>query len=872
MLKKYQKEAIKRLDTFCNLAQTKPLTQAFREVTNNQYLEIEELNTPYVCMRVPTGGGKTLIATKSLRILVNEYLNKPYHLVFWLAPSDKIVTQTLEALKDKRHFYRQLLDREFDNINVLSTKEAYKQKFDPTQELVIIIGTIQSFRTNNKEGRKFYSENSNYYEMLKNRDVMPSMANVMKLFKPIVILDEAHKSSTGLSLESLLALEPSFLLELTATPVTKTSRAKKIYASNILYTVNATALKKESMIKLPIVLKTVDDVRLVLQESVAKRNYLEELAKLEERDTQRYIRPINLIRAEENRGEDACTYDKIKEILLEMGIKEEEIAIQTGKLKEIDGVDLMRRDCKIRYIITVDALKEGWDCPFAYILSSVSNMESKVAIEQLIGRVLRMPYIEEKSRAELGYSYVYVASKNFESVAESIGDTLVKSGFEAFEAKISIDNSANTNEEISELGGLFGEALFTKQQIDVGSKIDLEALSKPSIAPYVNYNTKTEKLSIVKIPTPSKREAFIKTIQKIVPANKQDEVKKIVEEIQSQNSKIVDMISDFSVPYLMIEDEGEVSLFEESYLYEYMTIDESDIIKNSKLTVDEFNIDITEHIGVIDIVNNKMKINSQKEIEHSLFKQENLSSMVNEHKLGEYKNNALAKRLSITIAKIIRDENEEVLKVISSKELNDFIYLVIVNLEQNRDDVSIQLLISKKYILKRAILQKLKSMIATSKKYSFDKLLETKKFTLNDENVVEFLPNSYEPNPDSRSGEFKKHHYNYVDKFDSYKEEYAVAKYIDSLDEVTTWVRNIAKDHQNGFWLQTSNGKFYPDFIIKLENGKTVVAEYKGEYLKSNDDSKEKEIVGNLWASQSEELEFLMLYKEDYMEKLKGVL
>ncbi len=872
MLKKYQKEAIKQLDTFCNLAQTKPLTQAFREVTNNQYLEIEELNTPYVCMRVPTGGGKTLIATKSLRILVNEYLNKPYHLVFWLAPSDKIVTQTLEALKDKRHFYRQLLDREFDNINVLSTKEAYKQKFDPTQELVIIIGTIQSFRTNNKEGRKFYSENSNYYEMLKNRDVMPSMANVMKLFKPIVILDEAHKSSTGLSLESLLALEPSFLLELTATPVTKTSRAKKIYASNILYTVNATALKKESMIKLPIVLKTVDDVRLVLQESVAKRNYLEELAKLEERDTQRYIRPINLIRAEENRGEDACTYDKIKEILLEMGIKEEEIAIQTGKLKEIDGVDLMRRDCKIRYIITVDALKEGWDCPFAYILSSVSNMESKVAIEQLIGRVLRMPYIEEKSRAELGYSYVYVASKNFESVAESIGDTLVKSGFEAFEAKISIDNSANTNEEISELGGLFGEALFTKQQIDVGSKIDLEALSKPSIAPYVNYNTKTEKLSIVKIPTPSKREAFIKTIQKIVPANKQDEVKKIVEEIQSQNSKIVDMISDFSVPYLMIEDEGEVSLFEESYLYEYMTIDESDIIKNSKLTVDEFNIDITEHIGVIDIVNNKMKINSQKEIEHSLFKQENLSSMVNEHKLGEYKNNALAKRLSITIAKIIRDENEEVLKVISSKELNDFIYLVIVNLEQNRDDVSIQLLISKKYILKRAILQKLKSMIATSKKYSFDKLLETKKFTLNDENVVEFLPNSYEPNPDSRSGEFKKHHYNYVDKFDSYKEEYAVAKYIDSLDEVTTWVRNIAKDHQNGFWLQTSNGKFYPDFIIKLENGKTVVAEYKGEHLKSNDDSKEKEIVGNLWASQSEELEFLMLYKEDYMEKLKGVL
>jgi len=153
-------------------------------------------------------------------------------------------------------------------------------------------------------------------------------------------------------------------------------------------------------------------------------------------------------------------------------------------------------------------------------------------------------------------------------------------------------------------------------------------------------------------------------------------------------------------------------------------------------------------------------------------------------------------------------------------------------------------------------------MIATSKKYSFDKLLETKKFTLN----------SYEPNPDSRSGEFKKHHYRYVDKFDSYKEEYEVAKYIDSLDEVTTWIRNIARDHQNAFWLQTSNGKFYPDFVIKLANGKMVVAEYKGEHLRSNDDSKEKEIIGKLWASKSDELEFVMLYKGEYREALNRVM
>ena len=400
MLKQYQKASIKALDTFCNLAQSRPITQAFKEVTGNQYLEIDEYTTPYVCMRVPTGGGKTVIATKSLRVLANEYLGKAYHLVFWLAPSDKIVTQTLEALKDKRHFYRTLLDKDFDNVNVLSLKDAYRQKFDPTEELVIIVGTIQSFRSKNKEARRFYSENANYYEMLKHRDITPSMENVMKMIKPIIILDEAHKSRTDLSLDNLLGLEPSFILELTATPVTQTSKAKKIYASNILYTVNATALKKESMIKLPIVLKTLDDTRMILHEGIVKRNHLEALAKLEEMHTQRYIRPINLIRADEDRGDDAFTYDKIKQILLEMGIKEEEIAIQTGKLKEIDNVNLLKRECPIRYIITVDALKEGWDCPFAYVLSVVSNMESKTAIEQLIGRVLRMPYVEEKNKTK----------------------------------------------------------------------------------------------------------------------------------------------------------------------------------------------------------------------------------------------------------------------------------------------------------------------------------------------------------------------------------------------------------------------------------------------------------------------------------------
>jgi len=871
MLKKYQKKSIEILDKFCNDCNSSTINKSFKDITSNQYLEIDGYDNPYVCLRVPTGGGKTLIATKSLRILTNEYLNKEYHLIFWLAPSDKIVSQTLDALKDKRNFYRKILDKEFDNINVMSTKESYKQKFDPKNELVIIIGTIQSFRTSSKDGRKFYDENSNYYELLKAYDVKSSLENVMKHFKPIIILDEAHKSSTGLSLERLLDLDPSFILEFTATPIILTNIAKKIYASNILYSVTANELKKESMIKIPILLKTIDDTKLILKESIEKRDYLEQLAKMEMINTDKYIRPINLIRADENRGSNSITYDKIKTILMEdFNILEEQIAIQTGNLKEIDDIDLLSKSCKIRYIITVDALKEGWDCPFAYILSVVSNMESKTAIEQLIGRVLRMPYIEEKNKKELGYSYVYVKSENFENVASTIGDTLIKSGFEEFEAKISINNSRNTNEFIGELGGVFGASLYVDRQIKLDD-IEIENLSKPSIEPYINYNNETKELTIIKMPTASKREAFIRNIQTIVPDNKKDEVKRIVKDLEKLNNDKLDLITDIELPKLLVlEDDKEIE-FEESLILEYIDITDKELIQNSTLTIDEFNLNIDEHIGQIDISNNnKLSIKEVTE-QNSLFdEQENsyVNDVINGYCM-KVDNKSKISKLGVSISKIIRDEDSNIVKVLGSNQLNTFVSLIIMNLIEQRDNINIFICESHEYQLKRAILLKLNKILLESKNISFNKFLDDNKFTTNLDNV--FILNQYKPNEDARSLNFNKHHYKYADKFDS-EEEYTCAKYIDGLPQVTTWIKNISGDFKNSFWLQTSTDKFYPDFIIKLNTSKTIVAEYKGVHLKTNDDTKEKEIIGNVFASVSENIDFVMLYQDDYMEKLENII
>ena len=74
------------------------------------------------------------------------------------------------------------------------------------------------------------------------------------------------------------------------------------------------------------------------------------------------------------------------------GIPAEQIAIKTADINELKNADLLSPNCPIRFIITVNALKEGWDCPFAYILASLANRTSQVDVEQIVGRILRLPY------------------------------------------------------------------------------------------------------------------------------------------------------------------------------------------------------------------------------------------------------------------------------------------------------------------------------------------------------------------------------------------------------------------------------------------------------------------------------------------------
>ena len=391
---------------------------------------------PHICIKVPTGGGKTFMACASVRKIMDAMPSSKPKVVVWLVPSDSILTQTIKNLSDVNHPYRQRLDQDFAGRVGVYTKEMLLngQNFSPDtvrEMLTVCIMSYSSLRINsrNRDVRKVYQENGNLFrfaEYFKDDDVLladtpdTALIQVLRHLEPVVVVDESHNAGSDLSVEMLNNLNPSFVLDLTATPRQN---------SNIISYVDARELKKEHMVKLPVVVYNRTTRQSVIQDAIQLRGSIEQDAIAAEQAGGSYIRPIVLFQAQPRTGENSETYDRIKAMLVSMGIPSEEIAVKTADVDELKNQDLLSRDCKIRYIITVNALKEGWDCPFAYILASLANRTSTVDVEQILGRVLRQPYARNHPSPLLNMSYVLTTSADFHDTINRIVTGLNKAGF-----------------------------------------------------------------------------------------------------------------------------------------------------------------------------------------------------------------------------------------------------------------------------------------------------------------------------------------------------------------------------------------------------------------------------------------------------------
>ena len=378
--------------------------------------------------------------------------------------------QTYKALSDNEHPYRRQLDTDFGGrVEVYSKDQLLNgQNFGPVQvdeNLSVFVLSYDSFRTSKKEGRKAYQENGNLMAFPDffgdKQELLPDTAEtaliqVIRNLNPLIVVDESHHATSKLSVEMLENFNPCFVLELTATP-------KK--GSNIISVVDARKLKKEEMVKLPVIVYNQKNQEDVYLSAIGLRNRLEKAAIKEEEKGGKYIRPIVLFQAQPRVREDSSTYDVIKKSLILAGVPEEYIAIKTGEKDEIKDIDLLSRDCPIRYIITVNALKEGWDCPFAYILATVANRSSVVDVEQILGRILRMPYAKAGKFDKLNISYAITSSADFYTTLEKVVAGLVNAGFSRRDHRVAGEESPTEDQSPqqepehvqTDMGSLLGE-------------------------------------------------------------------------------------------------------------------------------------------------------------------------------------------------------------------------------------------------------------------------------------------------------------------------------------------------------------------------------------------------------------------------------
>ncbi len=798
------------------------------------YTPLSELpRSPYICLRLPTGGGKTILGAHAVGIARDAWVEKDYPMVLWLVPSNTIRLQTAEALKNVRHPYRQALDEAFDGrVRVFDIGDFTQiRPHDIRDHCCIVVGTIQALRVSNTEGRKVYAHNENMephfttlpktlpgLETSDDGAVKFSFANLMHIHRPLMLVDEAHNAVTGLTREMQGRVNPSAIVEFTATPRTK---------SNILHSVTAQELKQEEMVKLPIILSEHDSWQNAVNGAVAARASLAETA-TEDPD---YIRPIALFQAQKKNQE--VTVEVLKKHLIEVEqIDENKIAVATGDQRELDGLDLFDPACAIEHVITVEALKEGWDCSFAYTFCSVSPIHSAVDVEQLLGRVLRMPYAKRRKNEALNRAYAFLSEPSFSAAAQGLIDKLVAMGFEEDEAK---DNIEPAQPELDEDGTLFGPHGRPAPTFKHTVPASPELLSKLEGRKGVSVNETEEGMVEISVSGPVDADLEYE-ISESLAEDRRTGFSEALTKFRKENLSPAQRGEEFRAPRLMTDIQGNLEFADSDIFMEFHEWSLRDF--SPKLGESEFAIRETARSFEIDLDGNRVTYQFATEDEQ----------LALDIDIEGWTPEALALWLDRQVrqpdlphSELLRWLRELVSHLISTREMH------------------IAALMRCKFILARKVREKITAIRNEERGKAYQKFLFAPDAhpAVSFDNGFSFKPGMYDGVRRHRGRWKPRKHFlgpDNVPAFDGAEggEEFQCAQELDRLPQTKFWIRNVAR-HQNSFWLPTARGKFYPDFVAQLEDGRILVAEYKGALLAPEgvDDTNEKRTIGALWEREN---------------------
>ena len=825
---------------------------AFYTLTKRAYCAAPLLPAlPYICLRVPTGGGKTLLAAHSIPIAADHYLHSDTPTVLWLVPSQTIRDQTLQSLQDRHSINRLALSQRFgDNIRIMTITDAlYAGRADYDGGAVIIVATLQAFRSEEKEGRKVYEGNgalmdhflhlphavADRLEKGPSGAPVPCLANVLRLRRPVIIVDEAHNARTPLSFDTLARLSPSLILEWTATPVTpqEENRQKGLYASNVLHHVSAAELKAEDMIKLPIVLRGRPDPNETISDALAWLDELSHIAHEENRTTGEFIRPIMLMQAEpRSKSVDTLHADKIKALLIsDFGLPEHHIAIATGETKELDEIDLFDPHCAIRVIITQQALKEGWDCSFAYVLCSIAEQKSARAVEQILGRVLRLPRARRKQHEPLNRAYAFATTTSFQETARQLRDGLVKNGFEHVEAKELVKTIEADRLSLNEAGVAYVYEEHIPDDLDL-------TIFKNKIADATGGRVVVD-LDHHRLQARGSLSDYDRTLLKLtLPDIAHHAIDRLVHRsrgVHVGTAPTPDDAQTLALPQLCVMEDNRLQIFDREHfldaLWPLETCPADAIMKHfipPRLTGEEAHLDVD--------INQEIKISFIQDM------QDQLAFALEEQgwtqtKLVLWIDRHLPLRIRIDIH--------------SASSLS-YIASVLTYLEQNHH-MTLEALARAKFVLVEALIRTVADLRMEREKYAFDTAVLTQsglQFVTSPTASLVFCEAQYGYNqPYKGATDFKKHIFPIIGDLKSSGEEHDCALAIERNPRIKRWLRNTV--HKHSFFLKTPHNKFYPDFIAELDDGRLMVIEYKGGHLDQTEDAQYKKTIGTLWAERS---------------------
>ena len=865
-LKSYQQAALDALRSFARSAQLKGPAMAFGEQVRRPYNPDPFGEVPCICLRIPTGGGKTLMAAHAVSVLAQEWRATDAPVAVWLVPSDTIRSQTLKALQTAGHPYREALEASYGaGVRVCVLEDlAHIAPPDWGQRAVVVVATIQSFRIDDTDKRNVYSFSESFERHFKGCDEqrlrvlrdLPdavvtaeeaandktgvlggfvgqprwSLTNWLALHEPLLIVDEAHNTKTDKSFTTLKRLNPSAILELTATPI-----AAK---TNVLYHVSAQELASEAMIKLPIALaEHPQGWQQAVFAAVQNQRALEGEALKDEAAGHGYVRPIVLFQAQNQtqNGSDEVPPEALRKHLEdELHIPKAQIKVATGDTRELDGLDLAARDCPVRFVITVQALREGWDCPFAYVLCSLQKLSSATAVEQLLGRVLRMPYASRRGREALNRAYAHVCEAKFSTAAHELADRLINHmGFEALDvASMVVQQSVlplfESNQPLahtppSPVATNF-VAFSASPELRAAPGVEfVQIAGEQAVVVTGHIGTTVEALLLAQVRGPKKQELV------------RDKVAQHNALVAAQTAPASRGERFAPIPTLGYRStpQGQLWPLEREAVLEAI---ELDLLTPDAVQLPGFQVVEQSNTFEIYLKDSHVKLRSA---DASQIAFDYGSSTITADDLVRWLDQSLFQKLpEFTLG-----------------QRTVYFAAVVSHLIHERG-IPLVTLAKARFKLAQDIEARVGDLKDKAAKAQFRQLVLEEAWDVEPDwtRPLLFVANRYPVPAGSRYGgryQFSKHFYPVLADLKDGGEEFLCAQLLDKHATVKHWVRNLVSA-PCGFALATSRGRFFPDFVAELVDGRVAVIEYKGAHLLNDPYEIEKRQVGELWARKSQ--------------------